>query len=285
MKIIEKIIFNLFILLSSSLYATTVFTYYNNSANVKSIYDYQVLKLALDKTSKTYGEYELVSAPKMNKARALLSLNSNEIKNLIVKVSYSKELLKRLTYANFPVDLGVTGYRISFISSKMESKLHDYDTLDKIKTLTFGQGLGWLDVDILEYNGFKVETVANSDGLIHMLDRNRFDFFSRGANEILSEFENFGHLKNITYEKNFLLYYPLPRFFFSHKSNKKAIERIEKGLKIAYEDGSYQKVFNEYFKRSLDFVNIKNRKLYILENPFLKDIESSYERYIYNPFK
>lgn len=287
MKSINKIIFLIVFLISQSVYAKTVFIYNNSikgSNNVKVIYDYKVLKLSLDKTVKKYGEYDLIPAPNMNKKRAISTVKSNKIKNFIVKISVTKELLSELSYTNFPVDLGVTGYRVSFVSPKIKDKIYDYNTLDKLRTLKIGQGIGWLDVNILEYNGFKVETVSNYTGLIYMLTRNRFDLFPRGANELLGEYETYKHIKYVDYDKTFVLYYPLPRFFFTHKSNQKAIQRIEEGLKIAYEDGSLKEIFNEYFKKSMDFANLKNRKFYNLENPYLEGIDTSYEKYIYNPF-
>lgn len=288
MNIFKKTTLFLIVFLFSSLYAKTIFVYNNsikNTKDMRKIYDYEVLKLSLDKTVKKYGEYELVPALKMNKKRAIITAKSNKTKNFILKISMAKELTKDLVYANFPVDRGITGYRISFISPDAKEKIKDDVSIENIKKLKIGQGIGWLDSDILKHNGFNIRELSNYKGAFYMVSHNRMDLFSRGANEIFSEYERNKNTKGLEVDKKFVLYYPLPRFFFSHKSNYKAIKRIEEGLKIAYEDGSFDLLFNKYFKKSVDFVNLKDRKLYNLDNPFLEGVDDSYKKYIYNPFK
>ncbi len=39
-------------------------------------------------------------------------------------------------------------------------------------------------------------------------------------------------------DENVALYYPLPRVFFTHNSNRQAIARVQQGLKAAWRDGS-----------------------------------------------
>jgi hypothetical protein len=264
-----------------------IFVYHSqdNDKDTRKLYEIEVLKLALDKTIDKYGDYELIPSAKMNIKRAILTLQQNLIENFILKMSATKEFMDELSYANFPIDRGVLGYRVSFISPLMKERIKDINTLEELKKLSIGQGVGWLDTEILKYNGFNVKVISNYDGFFYMISLNRIDLFSRGINEILSEYKSFAHIKNLDYDRTFLLHYPLPRFFFAHKSNQKSIERIEKGLIIAFEDGSLDKLFDKYYKPSIDFLNLKDRKLYMLENPFLEGIDNNYEKYIFNPFK
>jgi hypothetical protein len=264
-----------------------IFVYHSqdNDKDTRKLYEIEVLKLALDKTIDKYGDYELIPSAKMNIKRAILTLQQNLIENFILKMSATKEFMDELSYANFPIDRGVLGYRVSFISPLMKERIKDINTLEELKKLSIGQGVGWLDTEILKYNGFNVKVISNYDGFFYMISLNRIDLFSRGINEILSEYKSFAHIKNLDYDRTFLLHYPLPRFFFAHKSNQKSIERIEKGLIIAFEDGSLDKLFDKYYKPSIDFLNLKDRKLYKLENPFLEGIDNNYEKYIFNPFK
>ena len=85
------------------------------------------------------------------------------------------------------------------------------------------------------------------------------------------------------YDDSIALYYPLPRFFFTKKSNVTAIKRVEEGLVTAYNDGSFQKLWKEYYQSSVDFVNLQKRTLFRISNPFLGGIDKSYEKYIYHP--
>lgn len=273
-------------ILSSYLYSETTFVYNNiqNSKDKRKLYEIEILNLALSKTVPKYGEYKLIPSPKMNLKRAMQTIRTNEIKNFLLKMSITKEFMDEFAYSNFPVDRGVTGYRASFISPKLKNNLEQYDSLEKIKKLTIGQGVGWLDSDILKYNGFNVKEVSNYTGLFKMTALGRIDFFSRGINEVLGEYQSFNYIKDLDYDRTFILYYPLPRFFYSNKSNQKAVKRIEEGLILASNDGSLDKVFDKYYKKSIDFLNIENRRIYKLENPFLEGVDTSYEKYIFNPF-
>lgn len=284
-----KLTFICLILFSFSLstFAKTVFTYHSEDTDRdnRKQYEIEILNLSLQKTIDKYGDFELVASPRMNLKRAALSLEQNSINNFILKVSASSELLENFAYANFPVDRGIVGYRVSFISPEMKNKIENIKSLSELKKLKIGQGIGWLDTDILKYNGFNVKVVNNYDSLFNMLSFNRIDLFPRGINEIQGELESFSNIKNLDYDRTFLLYYPLPRFFFGHKSNQKLLDRIEEGLKLAYLDGSLDKVFDKYYKPSVDLLNLKDRKFYKIKNPYLENIDSSYEKYIFNPFK
>lgn len=276
-----------FFLFTNYLFAKTTYIYNNNQGkkDKRKFYEIEILKLSLEKTKEKYGEYELVPGPKMNLSRALQTIRDNTIENFILKSSASKKFTEEFAYSNFPIDRGVTGYRVSFISPKIKEKINKYNSLEKIKKLKIGQGVGWLDTNILLHNGFKVKTISSYDGIFYMVALNRVDLFPRGISEFLSEYNEFKNIENLDYDKTFLIYYPLPRFFFTNKLNEKAIKRIEEGLKIAYEDGSLDMVFNKYYKKSIDFLEIENRKLYEIENPLIKGLDKSYEKYIFNPYK
>lgn len=269
------------------LYSKTIYVYNGQptSNNLKSQYGIEALKLALNKTISKHGKYELHFGKKMNIKRAIITIKSNKIKNFISKISVTKDLLKDLSYANFPVDRGIVGYRVSFMSSKLKDNSVKYDSLKKIKKLTFAQGVGWLDTYILKYNGFHVKEISNREGLVNMVALGRADFFPRGIAEIFEEKRLFKNIKNLTYDESFMLNYPLPRFFFSHKSNKKAMKRVEEGLLLAYEDGSLEKVFSKFYKKDIDLLKLNNRKIYKLINPYLEGIDTSYEKYNYNPLE
>jgi hypothetical protein len=269
----------------SSAFSATVFTYQYKETELDKRREYpqQLLQLALEKTIDKYGEYKLVPSPMLNTARAIKLAEENKLENFFVRQSVSKDLLNKMGYVPFPVDLGIVGYRVFFVSPSAKEKLKSVKTIDELKKFTIVQGIGWLDSDILKENGFNVEIGTNYNGLFKMVAENRVDLFPRGANELLIEYQNFKKIINIQYDKNLLLYYPLPRFFFTHKSNKEAIKRIYEGLIAAYEDGSLLELWNRYYRKSVEFANLKNRKMFKLENPFLTGIDTSYEKYIYKP--
>lgn len=277
----------LFLLVPLYCFSKTVLTYHahDNEKDTRKLYEIEVLELALDKTKEEYGDYELKPSHPMTTKRALQTLEENQIENFILKASATKKLTEQFSYTNFPVDRGVLGYRISFISPQMKDKIASINSIEDLKRLKIGQGVGWLDTDILKYNGFNVSEISNYDSFFYMITLNRLDLFSRGINEILGEYESYKHLKNLTHDETFAIYYPLPRFFFMHKSNEKIIKRVEKGLKLAYEDGSLDSLFKKYYQPSIDFVKLDKRKIYKIENPYIEGLDRSFEKYYYDVLK
>ncbi|QKF81644.1 hypothetical protein [Halarcobacter ebronensis] len=284
-KLVILFYFSLLFVNSQKLYSKTIFVYNNNENKEDTVlhkyknYDYKLLKLALDKTIPLYGEYELIPSEKMNKKRAIYTAKENKIKNFILNASASDDLLLgNLIYANVPTQRGSYGYRIAFISPNLENHPEKYDTLEKIKNLIIGQGVGWLDIDILKFHNFNVISCPNNESTCLMLAKNRIDIYLQGILQVKKQLERNKEM-NLRYEKSFLIYYPLPKFFFTHKSNKAAIKRIEEGLKMAFDDGSFNRLFNIEFKKNMSIINMKNMKIYRLTNPYIRNFDSSYEKY------
>jgi len=147
------------------------------------------------------------------------------------------------------------------------------ETLEDLRPYTFAHGVGWADTTIFRHNGLKVQEIDNYDGIFLMVIGGRVDFFCRGANEILGEMEQFSQLKELAIDEQFLLVYPLPRFFYLNIKNKLAKERIELGLQRAYADGSLQSLWKDNFQPSLTLVNLDKRKIIRLESPLLDDLK------------
>lgn len=279
-----------FLLLSSMftapLFAQTTFTYVaGESANdPRYAYDQALLRLALDKTTEKYGSYTL-SPSKLgsNQKRNEQDAIDNTFPNFFVKLSYSTELATRLDYIPIPADRGIVGYRVCFTSEKIKSQLTQVQTLEQLKEFSMLQGIGWGDVGILKAAGFKVKTGTNYDGMFKMVAVNRVDLFPRGANELLGEWDLHKDTRGLTYDESVAVYYPLPRFFFTNKQNTEAAKRVQEGLEMAYEDGSFQTLWKKYYQDSVDMVALDQRKIFRINNPAVQDLDTSYEKYNFNP--
>lgn len=262
---------------------TTVFTYYagESRTDVRHNYKTEALKLALDKTRDKYGAYQLTPSPIMSSRRVLSAASNNELPNLMLVRSYQSDAARQnLIFSKFPVDLGILGYRVCFVSPQAKEKLREVSTLDELKNFSIGQGSGWADVDILRRNGFTVIEVSSYESLFRMIGANRFDLLCRGANEFYEEYREH---PNLPYDESIALAYLKPSFFHTHKSNRKGLERVEEGLKLAYRDGSLQKLWRKYYTKSLKFAKLSQRKIFWLDNPFLPDLDFNYRQYIYDP--
>jgi hypothetical protein len=242
------------------------------------IYSTELLRLALEKTRKEYGDFRMQAIPPRNYARALKAAVDDTYPNLMIETSYEQALTHhaKLDYINFPMDLGVLGYRVCFVNPKLKASGTKIETLEQLRQYTFAHGVGWADTTIFRHNNLKVQEIDNYDGIFLMVISGRIDFFCRGVNEILGEIEQFSNLKDLTIDEQFLLVYPLPRFFYFNSKNTLAKERIALGLQRAYADGSLQSLWKANFQPSLALVSLDKRKVIQLENPLVKDLDVSF---------
>lgn len=248
-------------------------------------YDNALLKLALESTMETDGPYRLIPSPVMNFSRARHALEFNKYPNFFIKLSYEDGFGEGgLAFVPFPVDLGIVGYRICFVSPESKELVAAVTELDELKKFVHGQGKSWSDTTILRENGFRVVEIAKYESLFSMVSKGRFDLFCRGVNELLDEVEGHRHIPNLQYDSSMAIVYPLPRFFYTNKKNKRALDRVQRGIMIAYENGSLQELWRQEYQANIDFVELEKRKIFTLENPLLRSLSFDYQQYFYDPF-
>lgn len=248
------------------------------------LHEVEVLQLALDKTTAEFGPYELHGIPPMNRARTLVALSHNIYPNLILQMSYEDELAEqeKLAFIPFPLDRGALSYRICFMRDSLNATARNITRLDQLKGYHFGIGIGWADGKILRHNGLHVVESNSVVSLFRMTKAGRIDFFCRGASEFFYEQQDPNSL-GLTSDTHLALYYPLPKFFFAHKESQTALNRVQKGLEIAYKDGSFNKLWSKRHMHTLERAQLKQRNLIKLENPLIKHLARDYETYLYDP--
>lgn len=181
------------------------------------------------------------------------------------------QIEQELRPIRIPILKGLLGYRILIINKKNQYKFSQVKTLDDLKQFTFGQGKTWTDTKILQANGLKVVTTNKYPGLFHMVDGERFDAFPRGVNEPFGELAQRPDMPDLKVEDTILLVYRMPFYLFVSRDNPKLGNDIETGLNRAVADGSFDKIFysEPNIKDVLEKANMKNRRIFNLNNPFL----------------
>lgn len=240
--------------------------------------------MILEKTIAEFGPFELKEARGMTHNRSLEIMSHNlEYPNFVRSFGYTPEMVKQdnLTLIPFPLWRGLLGYRTCFTSEKIVAAFEQAQTLEELRQFSHGQGSGWIDADILRYNQFEVKEIAAYTSLFKMVAKNRFDLFCRGANEVREEFGRFSYLHGLAYDRSKVFYYPFPHFLFTHHSNKTLVKRLEAGIEIIVNDGSFEAFWSEFHKNNLLFINFSKRQYIKLENPFMKDFDTPYEHHIY----
>jgi hypothetical protein len=159
-------------------------------------------------------------------------------------------------------------YRVFLIRKEDEARFRAVRTLEELRTLTAGGGVSWPSVEVLRHNGLKVETAINYNSLFPMLKARRFDYLPRGVHEAWAEERQHG-MDGLMVEPTIFLHYRVPFYFFVSRDNRAMAERVEKGLKLALADGSFDRLLNGYpaFRRALAEIAARKRKVFELELP------------------
>ncbi|HCS66061.1 MAG TPA: hypothetical protein DIW64_19420 [Cellvibrio sp.] len=247
-------------------------------------YEQLVIELALEKTQQRVGAFEMVPVNVISRTHAVAALNQNLYQNFVMVLSYEDALLEsgNLIYIPFPVELGALSYRICYANNKLATQVQEIDSLQELKAYKVGVGAGWVDAKILQHNGVQIVEGSNITGLFRMTQAGRVDLFCPSPSEYFHELRE-EKSAALQLDNKLALYYPLPKFLFAHKSSKPLLDRIQKGIEIAYKDGSYQQLWDENQGQAITRAELGKRNFIKLENPFISTLDDDYKQYLFNP--
>jgi len=234
-------------------------------SEVQVTYFHLLLRLALEKTE---GPFSIEFYPhELTSPRRALELKRNGVINIMwdgTNAQRERELLPiRISLVR-----DLNDYRVFMIRKEDEARFRNVHSLEELRRLTAGAGVNWPSVDVLRHNGLPVETTVNYSSLFPMLKAKRFDYMPRGVHEAWAEEQVYGK-DGLMVEPTIFLHYRVPFYFFVSKDNKAMAERVERGLKLAQADGSFDKLLNGYpaFQRALGEIAARKRKVFELELP------------------
>lgn len=250
---------------------------YNKRVN----YFVEILELALKKSGKPY-QLEKITTPLLLENRS-----KNNLKQKFYDVHWmnAKSALEAdLRPIPVPLCKGLTGWRIMFIRPDNQTAFSNMKNLMELNKFTAIHGHDWPEKYMYENNHLRQKLTNNFKSLFLMLHRKRGDYLSRSVLEIFEEERAFPNL-NITIEKNLVLHYPAAYYFYVDKDNQELADALEKGLKIAIADGSFDAIFNRYFSEQIQRANLSTRR--IINIPFTppKSIDQSNPDFWYRPAK
>jgi hypothetical protein len=240
----------------------------NNNEDPSDFFE-QLLVLALEKTRATDGDYvlsHLVHRGGIARDRAMVIAGAG-IDVMWATATKEREQQMRVVPVNLLKNLN--NYRVLLINKEAQAEFDQVKTLADLRKFTAGSGEHWTDSNIMKDNGFSVAVTSSYSGLFKMLAARRFKFISRGLHEIGYDTKEYKSL-GLEQEQHLLLQYDVPIHysFFVNKNNIKLADRIERGLKIAQQDGSFDKLFYQMpsFKEGEDILKSANRTLITLKN-------------------
>jgi ABC-type amino acid transport substrate-binding protein len=238
------------------------------SAQAHMYYFPELARLALQKTEDTDGPFSLDIYPQVLTAGRLFHKlrQDDEIKLLWGPAKHQDdELLRRI-----PVSLlrGLNSYRVLLIRAQDQERFAQINSLDELKALRGGMVSHWPDTKLLHSHDFNLVTPAHYELLFTLLEAGRIDYLSRGLYEVWEEHKaNAG--RGFIIEPTLMLYYPGDMYFYVNSENNELADRLERGLKIAMEDGSFDELFFSVpgFKRGFEEMTEHQRKPLYLQPP------------------
>jgi len=242
-------------------------------------HNYELLVMALEASKDKYGPYKVSrSYRSISNDRILPELIKGE--HLSVGVSMPKdEWQGKTNVVPFPILKGLASYRLFFCLSKNKGTLKNALSLQDLRRYKFGQGRGWSTVKILKDNGFKVVYGDSYSSMFKMLAADRYDFLMRGVYEISIERDIFSKtVPGLSVAEGVVIYTYLPLYFNVTKTQPQLAERLEYGLKKAYASGQTEVLFDKYFKPGIQWLKLRERKVFYMENTNLKKYPGLFER-------
>ncbi|HJV89268.1 MAG TPA: hypothetical protein VJ623_03100 [Holophagaceae bacterium] len=244
-----------------------------SESDVRYLYHWEILRTALEKTRATWGPFELKAGPRMTENRQAFELKAGRSLTVMC-LSTKPDMEATLLPVRIPVDKNLGGYCVFLIRAEDQPRFtpERIRSLDDLRKLTFGLGYGWIDVDILRHNRLQVVTGSSYEGLFTMLVNRRFDAFLRATVEVLEEVDQRKPTQpSLHIEENFLLYYPLPMYFWFPRTaeGERLQRRAREGMMAMIRDGSFDHIFRKHQQSKIDRLHLKRRKIFRIENPFL----------------
>lgn len=238
------------------------------SARNHIIYFPKLLALALSKTEPTDGPFQILPYPRvLTGARFLAKLENDD--GLDVAWSMTNPELEK-SLLRVPVSLlrGLNSHRVLLIRGEDQKKFSRVKSLNDLKEFRAGMVSHWPDTAILRHNGLPVVTSAHYELMFNMLEAKRTDYFPRGLYEVWQE-QQMHAQDGLVVEQSLMLYYHGPIYFFVNRNNRALADRIERGLRIAMDDGSFDELFFSIpgFRRGYEEIAEGRRRVFELPLP------------------
>ena len=240
------------------------------SSQEHGLYFGKLLELALKETEPTDGPFSITQATNNYTSNRQITELAREKGTInVIWTSDSNQREDILLPIKISILKGLNSYRVFLIRKEDQDRFHQVHSLEQLRQFTAGQGAQWPDTQVMLNNGLPVVTAAQSDLLFDMLAGKRFEYFPRGLYEVWGE-QKLNASRGLVVEDSLMFHYPAPIYFFVNKNNHALADRIERGLTLAIQDGSFDSLFFSYpgFKQGYEELHNPARQLIDLKTDF-----------------
>ncbi len=218
-----------------------------DAADRRYVYPQALLELALARAG---SGRKVASVGGMTQTRLAAEVGAGRMDVLILPMSWPSN--DAIMPVRVPLRRGLLGLRLLLARPSMAESLARCRTLDELRSrFTMGYGADWIDRPAFEPLGFKVVIGSSYVGLFDMLRAGRFDYFSRGVNEIWAEIDHPQLGRKLVVVPQVAVNYPLDDYFYVRRGDNALAELIGRGLQRARQDGSFAELFERYHSDGL----------------------------------
>ncbi len=234
----------------------------------------KLLKEILEHT-KDMGPYELQASDTTFGSSRLIDevADNGGGANILTRApATSEKEMERLLPIRIPLDKGLLGYRILLVRKQDLPKFAAVNSVEDLKKFRMGQGSHWVDATVLEKAGFNVIGGYYPAGLRRMLNEDRFDMIARAIWEAPKELEEVAKdMPDLAVEPTLVLHYPFARYFWvSRKGDGPDLaRRIETGLRRIMANGTFDRLFDEFYGAFVEQTNLRSRRVFEAGNALL----------------
>ncbi|MBB2486006.1 hypothetical protein H5407_12315 [Mitsuaria sp. WAJ17] len=234
-------------------------------------YDYRLAltRLLLEKTAQRGEPIALVrhgQGADPSQERCLELLRNGEVD--LVYLPPSPARLAEFAALPFDLHAGRLGYRLLLIRKADAARFARVQSLDQLRDLVGGFGRQWADLAVFEANGLPVVAGPGTEALLAMLRAQRFDYLQRGVSEAYAELASFGGSDELMVEPRLALHYAWPVYFMARRDRQPLLQRLQRGLQLAQQDGSFRRLLDQHQGRDWTRAAIERRRVLELKSPW-----------------
>lgn len=237
----------------------------SNMTDIKNedYYFYHLLELALSKTDTAPTKTTIKQLPYRLEDKRLRTEMMHDVVDVLWSPT-SAEFEQHMLPVRVSLLKELNNYRLLLIRKNEQPRFSAITSLEDLRKLRGGMGSQWTDTSIMEYNSLPVVHAVGYGKLFKMLAAKRFDYFSRGLYQIQAEVNFYPELE-LQIEQQLMLSYSNEVYFFVNKKNTVLAARLEKGLDIALNDGSFDELFNSIPRYRWGMDLLKNHQRRVIE--------------------
>ncbi len=255
---------------SAAAQADDVIRLQRREADAQAEYALRVMQEAMRRSEASHGAWriEFQTEPIVRERVLEMIVAGTEVNAAVVASQPLWE--ERLLPVWIPLDMGLSGYRIGLIQRDAQASINAVQTLEQLRQLRIGAGMGWSSRRIMEASGLQLVLAPNQAGLTRMLAAGRMDYFPRSVREAFDELAaaQKEHPALIV-DRHLLLVMPLPTYIFVSPAHPRLAQRLQSGLESMVRDGSLLRMVLQQHGGLLAQAGLCERTLIRIPNPLL----------------